>query len=222
MPKAILCQTDSSRKEVFVMWKDIVGYEGYYQVSDTGEVRSVDRYVYDPRMKRNRLLRGQKMKTPVSIRREKCGGYPVVNLHKDGVGKVFPVHKLVASSFIPNPYELPTINHIDGNKLNNNVSNLEWASYKDNNIHALRNNLRKPRGNRIIQFDKDGNIIGTYKSTCDASRKTGVTVGSISQCICHRTHTAGGYIWIRESEGATTIPTGSTPETDTGGSASHP
>lgn len=106
------------------------------------------------------------------------------------------VHRLVAETFIDNISNLPCVNHIDGNKQNNRVENLEWSTYGDNNMHALRNNLRRPRGNKIAQKDlKTKEIINIYKSTCEASRQTGISRGGISHCLNGRTNSSGGYLW---------------------------
>ena len=198
------------------MWKPIKGYEGYYEVSDDGHVRSLDRHV------KNfgnyiRQLTGKEMKLTLGR-----NGYYVVNLRKERTTKVYTVHTLVAQAYLENPYNYPTVNHKDGNKLNNTVDNLEWVSYGENNIHALKNNLRKPRGVSITQYDYSFNKIATFRSVTDASRKTGISRESISLCVNHYTHSAGGYIWVKNSEGQTTIPDGSTPEIGAGGSASRP
>ena len=197
------------------MWKSINGYDGYYEVSDTGEVRSVDRYVFETTWKhigKKRFLKGSLMKLTHSKPRDRDDGYDVVNLRKNGTSWVAPVHILVAKAFIPNPNNLPTVNHIDGDKHNNNVSNLEWASYSENNTHALRNGLRSPRGNAISQYTLNGEYVASYKSACEAARITGLSRGSISHCLNGRMQKYGGFIWRKQSESATTIPDGSTRE----------
>lgn len=108
-------------------WKDVVDYFGLYQVSENGEVRSMPR----------RGCCGGVLKQVM------IGEYLSVNLSKDGKAKIKRVHKLVAESFIPNKEEKLVVNHIDGNKLNNNVLNLEWATHKENTAHAIKNGLRK-------------------------------------------------------------------------------
>jgi len=198
------------------MWKSIKGYEGYYEVSDDGRVRSLDRIVKNFG-DYQRHLKGKEMKLTMAN-----NGYYVVNLRKKRSAKVFTVHTLVAQAFIDNPNNYPTVNHKDGNKLNNRVDNLEWVSYGENNVHAIVHNLRRPRGVSVSQFDLFGNIIAVFRSVTEASRQTGVSRESISLCVNHYTHSAGGYIWKRDSEGQTTISKESTPETDAGGSASHP
>ncbi len=194
------------------MWKEIEGYEGYYEISDSGEVKSLDRYVScsDGTLHH---IRGRIMKQSICRYRDNDDvGYLVVNLRKNGTSYVAPIHRLVAKAFIPNPQNLTTVNHIDGNKHNNNVSNLEWASYRDNNIHALLNNLRSPRGNAIRQYTLDGAFVAEYKSTCEAARKTGLSRCGISHCLNGRCDTSGGFIWKKVLESATTISSESTAE----------
>ena len=193
------------------MWKDINGYEGYYQVSDNGYVRSLDRYITDNKGI-TRFLKGKIMKQSICHSHGSEDGYYVVNLHKNHVSNVLMVHLLVACAFIPNPLDLPIINHKDGDKKNNSVSNLEWSSYSYNNIHALENNLRQPRGNIIGQYSISGELIKKYKSICEAARKTGFGRSSISHCVNKRQSSYKGFIWSKIPEGQTTIPIGSTPE----------
>lgn len=111
------------------MWKDILGYEGLYQVSDSGEVRSLDRFCTGSRF---RWLKGKTLKQTKTTT-----GYNKVELCKDGKAVSKRVHRLVATAFIDNPDDLPCINHIDNNPSNNNVSNLEWCTQRENVIHAV-------------------------------------------------------------------------------------
>ena len=206
------------------MWKPVKNYEGYYEVSDSGEVRSMDRFVETKTGRQKgmkRMLLGNVMKQTESVGKTRESGYLVVNLRKDHTSKVVCVHHLVAETFIPNPDNLPTINHIDGNKHNHRVENLEWASYSENNIHALSTGLRRPRGNKIVQYDLENNLIRTYRSTCEAARITGVSRGGISHCLNGRSETSGGFIW-RKSESPTTIPKGSTQEDELPAEAQRP
>lgn len=207
------------------MWKTIKEYEGYYEVSDDGRVRSLDRFIKNKSglfSGRERFLAGSEMKLTESSGRKDEQGYLVVNLHKDGISSVIPVHILVANAFIPNPHNLPTINHIDGDKHNNSVSNLEWASYADNNIHALINNLRRPRGVAVQQFTMDGDLLKTYKSVTQAAKETGVSRGMISHCVNGRLESASGYKWKKLLESQTTIPKGSTQEDELPAEAQRP
>lgn len=125
-------KSGSAMKEV---WKDILGYEGLYQVSNQGRVRSLDHIVKTKRNK-DMLIKG-KVKT-ISIGK---GGYCVVSLqHKDSK-KLFQVHRLVAQSFISNIQNKPEVNHIDGDKTNNCIDNLEWVTSSENIQHAIDNGL---------------------------------------------------------------------------------
>lgn len=184
-------------------WKQILNFDGYYEVSDQGEVRSVDRIVENSLGIKFRL-KGRIIK-PCRTKGKNGDGYYVVNLRKHGKAHVIPIHVLVATAFIPNPLNLPTVNHKDGNKANNTVQNLEWSSYSENNLHALKMGLRQPRGTAIVQCDKDGEPICTYRSVCEAARKTGIGRSLISHCINGRVNSAGGFIWLKLSEGVTTI-----------------
>lgn len=115
------------------VWKDIVGYEGKYQVSNLGYIKSLEMWTGDKYIKRNKILRGSLNKN----------GYYYVSLSKDGKVKKYKVNRLVAQAFIDNPYNLPITNHIDGDKTNNCASNLEWTTQSENLKHAYRTGLRK-------------------------------------------------------------------------------
>lgn len=180
-------------------WKDIIGFEGYYQVSSEGYIRSVDRYVQNSNGS-TRLLKGKMMKLSEAVGRANSDGYYVVNLHKNCKSYVMHVHRIVANAFIPNPNNYPTVNHKDGNKHNNSVDNLEWVTYLENNSHALQCGLRKPRGTKVIQMDINGNVIAEYHSVCEASRATGIGRSIISHCVNNRVSLAGGYAWIKKFE----------------------
>lgn len=104
------------------IWRDIEGFEGLYQVSNTGQIRSL-------RFGKTKIL-----KVMADNR-----GYKSLSLYKNGKGKTYRVHRLVAQAFIPNPNNLPEVNHKDENKANNHVSNLEWISHKDNVNYGTRN-----------------------------------------------------------------------------------
>lgn len=181
------------------MWKSIKGYEGYYEVSDDGLVRSLNRVV-PVENGGSKLISGRIMKLTRTCGRMGKGGYLVVNLRKNHTTKVIPVHRLVAETFLLNDKNLPTVNHIDGDKNNNNVNNLEWTSYADNNIHALHKGLRNPRSNYVCQFDDCGKFVRKYKSVSEAARITGISRGMISHCLHCRARYAGGYVWVKFDE----------------------
>lgn len=131
------------------IWKNIIGYEGHYQVSNMGQVKSLN---YNRTLK-ERILKGGKG----------GGGYYQVNLFKNGKIKRYYVHRLVGIAFIPNPENKPEINHIDGNKANNIVNNLEWVTSKQNTEHAFETGLRDKYGFRNI--DNKGEKHGRSKLT---------------------------------------------------------
>lgn len=153
------------------MTKDIKDYEGIYEVTDDGRVfLLVERKGYGkskPIMKEMKLnLVGR--------------GYLGLNLIKNGVSWRTTIHRIVATHFIPNPEHLPVVNHKDGNKLNNHVSNLEWCTVKHNINHAFNTGLNKStQKNRpsiskpVLQLDLCGNIINEYPSLKEVERKTG-------------------------------------------------
>lgn len=136
------------------MRKDIPAYEGYYKISDTGEVLSCERLGTDGRKIKNRLISGGMF----------SNGYKYVCLRKDGINHNLLIHRLVAEAFIPNPENKPVVNHKDGNKLNNTVQNLEWVTQGENLYHAveigliesqckIRRKVTVKQGEHIILFD---------------------------------------------------------------------
>lgn len=139
-------------------WRDIKNYEGYYQVSSLGEVRSLNRLIKTGTGYRTK--RGQKINGVISNR-----GYVNQRLWKDGKMKNILEHRLVANAFIPNPNNLPEINHKDGNKLNNTVKNLEWVSRSQNIIHAFETGLEKPKKSIITKTTFD-NIVSEISEGC--------------------------------------------------------
>lgn len=117
------------------IWKPVPGYEGLYDVSNTGQVRALDRVV------RSRWGTDKPIKGGLKAFAKNSQGYHSVHLYKVGkMGRAY-VHRLVASVFLPNPQELPQVNHHDGDKSNNAVTNLEWCTGTSNCTHALRTNL---------------------------------------------------------------------------------
>ena len=123
------------------IWKDIQGYEGIYQVSSHGRVRSLDRIVVRPNGNGDYFAKGKIIYVVLTK-----WGYNEVHLHKDNKTKIYKVHRLVAQTFIENPNNLPCVNHIDENKTNNNVNNLEWCTYKYNNNYGTK---KKRQGEKI-------------------------------------------------------------------------
>ena len=160
------------------IWKDIKGYEGLYKVSSEGRIKSLN---YNHTCKEQILKPGSNKK-----------GYLRVVLCKKGKFKTFLIHRLVSASFIPNPDNLPEVNHKDEDKTNNNVSNLEWCNRKYNSNYGTRTErMAISQGKKVLCVEE--NII--YNSTCEASRITGIIQGSISMACNGKRKTAGKYHW---------------------------
>ena len=119
-------------------WRDIPGYEGIYQASSDGQIRTVDGKVTHSVRHGKRVWKGRVLKQKIS-KDKSCR----VELYKNKKSKTWLVHRLVAITFIPKVYGKDYINHIDGNRLNNSVNNLEWCNYTENNNHAFDNDLMK-------------------------------------------------------------------------------
>ena len=117
--------------DIIEEWRPVVGYEGLYEVSNTGRVRSLDRYVRS-KSKSYRLQKGSILSPSTS------NGYLYVILQASQVTRKFRIHRLVAQAFLPNPDNLPQVNHKDEDKLNNRVDNLEWCTVKYNNNYGTR------------------------------------------------------------------------------------
>lgn len=159
-------------------WKDIEGYEGRFQVSDAGRVRN---------------------KTGVIIGQETTQrGYLRVTFTENKTRKRFRVHRLVASAFIPNPDNLPQIDHINGDKTDNRVENLRWVTNRENCNYA---NKREPRKGMVVAFDKDGNETA-YPSMSAAAREMGVSRYGVMAAIGGEQKTTADGIrlmwWERE------------------------
>jgi hypothetical protein len=118
-------------------WVDISNYEGYYQVSNYGNVRSLDRVIKEKTGK-TQTLKGRILKPHTN-----SSGYYQINLNRKSVRTTFAIHQLVAQAFLDNRSRKPLVNHINGIKTDNNVNNLEWATYSENLEHAYKNRLRQ-------------------------------------------------------------------------------
>lgn len=194
------------------IWKDIEGYEGLYQVSNMGRVKSLSRMKWSGR---------GYFKTPEKILKARPfkNGYLYVNLWKDGKMKHYTIHRLVSQAFIPNPNNLPQVNHIDENKENNCVDNLEWVTCKENLNHGTHNKrmAEKKKGRKqseesikkrvekntnhpklskpIIGIDIVTGLIVEFPSAHEASRVLGIFQANITSCLKGRYKTAGGFVW---------------------------
>lgn len=165
------------------IWKDVIGYEGKYKVSNYGRVFSIYSNKYLAQTKVNR-------------------GYLRVQLWKNNCGKAEYVHRLVARHFLDNPDNLPQVNHKDENKENNYVENLEWCSNEYNNAYGDK---RKRQGetlkqngknsHKVAQYTLDDEYIATYRSMAEAERLNNMAHGSIGAMYRKGYSQAGGYHW---------------------------
>jgi hypothetical protein len=175
------------------IWKDIEGYEGLYQVSNLGRVKSLERKV-------NGKWGKMKIKEKILVAVNDKDGYKIVTLCKGGKQKVGKIHRLVAKTFISNPNNFLYINHKDENKSNNNVDNLEWCTAKYNTNYGT--NLKKiieKKLKPVLQYNLDGNLIAEYRSMSDAYKTTNIS--HIYDCCNKKLKTCGGYIWRYKNEG---------------------
>lgn len=168
------------------MWKDIKGYEGYYQVSDDGHVR--------------RILKDGSTKV-LKNRKNRAAKYYTVCLSKNCEKKAFNVHRLVAETFLGVPDGALEVNHKDGDKLNNNLDNLEWVTQKENLIHAMEKLNHFPWGKparKVRCLDKEtGEVVAEYHSLSEASKAVGkVSARNSISLVCQGyAPTAYGYKW---------------------------
>ena len=184
-------------------WRDIEGYEGYYQVSNLGRIRRLERLV--DHWRKNGHLRTQPeriLKQWVGNNRHRAS----VALCKEGKTIRIPVHRLVAMAFIPNPHNLPCINHKDENPHNNKAENLEWCTYEYNANYGTRNErIAKANGLKVEQYTLDGKYVATFDSVADAGRTLGKKPSAIavvakgdgywSRGKFYKAKQAYGYIW---------------------------
>ena len=173
-------------------WKDIDGYNGKYQVSNFGEVRS-----FSPWSK-GRTLKGGKTKgNPQPYR-----WVALVGKGRSDI-KTFYIHKLVAKAFLPNPNNYDEVNHKDGNTLNNHVDNLEWCTHKQNMEHASKtgvmsrgqNNWKgknNPKSKAVLQLTKDGEFVKEWGSVNEIMRETGIPASTIFR-VCRKSQILCAY-----------------------------
>lgn len=179
------------RKEI---WKQIKGYEGYYEVSNLGNVKSVKRFY---RLKEN----GKKVEVKEKyINPFISSGYSRVSLTKNGKSKKYSVHRLVAEAFIPNPNNLPLVNHKDETRNNNCVNNLEWCTHRYNinygtTIERISKSVIQSKTTRKVNVYKDNLLIGCFDSVREAITKLNISGSNVYKCLIGKQNTACGYSW---------------------------
>ena len=161
------------------VWKDIKGFEGHYQVSDKGRVRSL-------KYGKERILKPERTHN----------GYLRVGLLKNRNRKMFMVHRLVGQAFLSNPHNLPQINHKDEDKTNNRVENLEWCDGKYNMNYGTRTQrVTEKVSKTVLQYTKTGEFVKEWKSTHDIERNLGYSKGNISSCCTGKLKWIYGFVW---------------------------
>ena len=172
------------------IWKDIEGYEGYYQISNTGKVKSLERMKWNGKGY-------QKVPEKILEGVDNGHGYLRVKLCKDGKVEQPLVHVLVATAFLPNPDNLPEVNHKDEDKTNNCVENLEYCSklYNINYGTGIKRRAEK-RSKPVFSVDKESGLIMWWQSAHEAERCTGISNGNIIKCCQGKQKSAGGHVWF--------------------------
>lgn len=193
-------------KEEIEIWKDIKDYEGLYQVSNMGRVKSLGNgKAKNPNLSKERILKQ-------TINKNK---YYNVQLFKEGKGKNYLVHRIVAQTFLSNSDNLSCVNHKDENKTNNCASNLEFCTHQYNSNYGTikerlskahkgkkksqetKEKMSKTKSISILQLSKSGNIIlGKWDSALQASNELGICRQNINKCLKGKTKTAYGYKWM--------------------------
>ncbi|MCI1958982.1 MAG: NUMOD4 motif-containing HNH endonuclease [Clostridia bacterium] len=187
------------------IWKDVKNYEGLYQISNLGEVKSLSK----------KVGKGKGYIKPEKILKQTISkdGYFKVTLCKDGKTKYFRVHRLVAQAFIPNLEDKPVVNHIDENKLNNYVDNLEWVTEEENKLYSYnihkeefddisRKNVKKAI-NKVTQnilAYKNGEFIGEYKGKESCAKEIGISPKTIYNRLNGRYTSRSGYTFELKKE----------------------
>ena len=168
------------------IWKPVVGYEGLYQISNMGRVKSLERKDCLGRTVKERIL-----KQTVTH-----DGYLIVGLYAGGKLKTLMVHRLVCEAFNDNRDEKPEVNHINEIKTDNRACNLEWCTRRENLNHGTHNERSgKTRSKPVGQYTLDGELVKIWQSTKEIQRQAGFSQGNISKVANGKLKTAYGFIW---------------------------
>ena len=178
-------------KAEFELWSDVKGYEGLYQVSTWGRVRSLGRWVNtNIKNSTKRFIKSKILKPGENIK-----GYSQVRLYKEGKFKNFLVHRLVSQTFISNPNNLPEVNHKDEDKENNTVDNLEWCTSEYNINYGTHNErVTKAMSKPVYQYDENYDLVHEWPSTMECGRN-GFDSSTVSKCCRGERKRYKGFYW---------------------------
>ena len=175
-------------------WKDIKDYEGLYQVSNEGRVKSIDRFV-------ETFTGIRHYKEKIIIPNLKKDNYYEVSLYYKGKREHRRLNRLVADAFIPNPENKSVVGHYDCKRTNNKVENLYWCTQEENNKHPLTNERQKnnpKKSKQVYQYSLNGELIAIWPSAKEVERKTEFKSNKISKCCNGKNKTHKGYKWSFE------------------------
>lgn len=169
------------------IWKDVVGYEGLYSISNKGRIIRLEK-------NRTKGSGNYHKKEIILVPATTKNGYNYVLLYKNKIRKIKKIHQLVSRAFIPNSENKPCVNHINGVKTDNRVKNLEWCTHSENMQHALKTGLIKTM-KKVLMLDLNGKELLIFDGVRKAGRETGVSNSGISACCLGQRQSAGGYKW---------------------------
>lgn len=173
------------------IWKPIKNYENVYEISNFGNVRSLDRQktLINGTIK---VIKGKILKKQRSRGKE----YYSVGLYdNNGKQHVYQIHRLVAQAFVPNPNNFTIVNHLDENKQNNHVDNLEWTTIENNNQYSYNKHPERKNVIEILQYTLEGDFVKKWNSIKEAAEYLNTKQGNISECLRGNSKSSSGYIW---------------------------